>query len=122
MSSQIFLCKAQESILFARNSLTDEEKCHEVKFFQKSSSETNIKVSINTFLPKKINSIQKNNFQTDGGLETSISQKFDCILQKLAEHSFGGDFGANENNVALGVSWASKEATNYNLKPTDIVR
>lgn len=103
MSSQIFLLKSKESTLFARNAITeDQDKCHEIKFFRKSSD-----AAIET---------------TDGGLEVSSNILYDFIIQKLSEQKFGGDFGANENNVAVGVSWQSKEATTYKLKPADIVR
>ncbi|KAL5274148.1 SCRN2 family protein [Megaselia abdita] len=101
MSSQILIFKFQETILFARNTLVDQETCHEVKFYQKS---------------------EDGQVKTDGGLELSCPIKSSFIIQRLAEHEFGGDFGANENNVVVAVSWASKAATNYKLKPTDIVR
>lgn len=120
MSSQIFLIKIQESILFARNNLADVECCHEIIFAKKSSDESKVKVrNVKSFAFFPLISFI---FQTDGGLEISWPVTADFIIQKVSDLEFGGDFGANENNVAVAVAWASKEATNYQLKPTDIVR
>lgn len=55
-------------------------------------------------------------------MEIFSNINYDFIIQKQGDNEFGGDFGANENNVAVAVSWSSKDTPNYKLKPTDVVR
>lgn len=66
------------------------------------------------------------NLQTDGGASAEASgDALRVILQKPQPGLWGGDFGANERGVAVGLNWTAgeMEAKDSNsLLGTDIVR
>lgn len=98
---------AEKTVIFGRNSGQVEEsaagQAQEVIYYDASASSDG---------------------KCDGGAEPEVIGSLRVILQKPLPRIWGGDYGANEKNVCIGIAWTADQpsAESGHLLATDIVR